>query len=91
MLNSLTHGRDDGLNELQIAILSSPDNIAIELSDDGAPFDPMTDAPAPDLHAALNDRLIGGLGIHLIREMVDDIKYRRETGRNLLTLIVRRP
>lgn len=89
-LNALTHGRDQGLDELEITIRAEVHSLTIEMSDNGAPFDPMNDAPVPDLDAPLETRPIGGLGIFLIRKMVDDIHYRREGGRNHLTLITRR-
>jgi serine/threonine-protein kinase RsbW len=54
------------------------------VSDDGRPFDPLSQ-PSPDIHAPLEDRTIGGLGIHLIRSMMDAVEYRRADGRNHLT------
>lgn len=89
-LNALTHGRDLGLNELEITIKSEMDKLVIEISDNGAPFDPLKDAPIPDPKAPLETRPIGGLGIYLVRQVVDDIQYRRGRGRNHLTLITRR-
>ena len=49
-----------------------------------------TDAPIPDPDAPLESRPIGGLGIYLIRNMVDEAYYKRAEGRNCLTLITRR-
>ena len=89
-LNALTHGRKHGLNELSIIIRSGPESIVIELLDNGAPFDPLTDAPIPDPDAPLESRPIGGLGIYLIRNMVDEAYYKRAEGKNTLTLITRR-
>ncbi len=59
----------------------------IEFRDWGIPFDP-TSYSEPDLHAPITDRKIGGLGIFLIRKMVNEIKYRREEDRNVLTFIL---
>ena len=56
----------------------------------GGHSDPLNDAPEPDPTALLEARSIGGLGIYLIKKMVDDMSYRREAGRNHLTLVVRR-
>lgn len=89
-LNALTHGREHGLDELSISIRSSTDSVVIELLDNGAPFDPLTDAPIPDSDAPLESRPVGGLGIYLIRNMVDEAHYKRADGRNCLTLITRR-
>jgi serine/threonine-protein kinase RsbW len=57
----------------------------LELRDDGQPFDPLG-APAPDLESPMEERGLGGLGIHLVKELADDIQYRREAGFNFLLL-----
>jgi serine/threonine-protein kinase RsbW len=49
--------------------------------DDGPPFDPLGIAP-PDLHAALEDRAIGGLGTHFVRTLMDEVGYRYQDGHN---------
>lgn len=89
-LNALTHGREHGLDELSIGIRSDAESVVIEMLDNGAPFDPLTDAPIPDPDAPLESRPVGGLGIYLIRNMVDDVHYKRADDRNCLTLITRR-
>jgi len=57
----------------------------IEIGDHGVPFDPLA-APEADTTASIDNRAIGGLGIHFMRRVVDDARYRREDGRNILTL-----
>ena len=89
-LNALTHGREHGLDELSIAVKSDTDNIVIELQDNGDAFDPLTDAPVPDPDAPLEARPIGGLGIYLIRKMVNEAHYVRRDELNCLTLITSR-
>lgn len=89
-VNALTHGREHGLDELSISIRSDTESIFIEMLDNGAPFDPLTDAPIPDPDAPLESRPVGGLGIYLIRNMVEDIHYERADDMNCLTLITRR-
>lgn len=89
-LNALTHGRQHGLDSFEITISSDSDIITIELSDNGAAFDPMNDAPEPDFETPLESRPIGGLGIYLIKKMVDGMEYRRDSDRNYLKLTVRR-
>jgi len=66
------------------------DVVEAELVDAGAPFDPRT-LPDPDLTAPLETRRVGGLGVHLVRQYVDEIDYRRENGRNRLRLRKRLP
>ncbi len=61
--------------------------LSIEVGDRGIPFDPLA-APEADTTAALEDRNIGGLGIFFVRRIMDRVEYRREEGRNILTLTV---
>ncbi len=55
------------------------------ITDDGIPFNPLH-AESPDLSEALDDREIGGLGIHLARKVVEEIDYAWEDGKNVVTL-----
>ena len=55
------------------------------LSDKGKPFDP-TAVPEADVSASVEDRPIGGLGIHLVRNIMDKVGYRRIEGKNVLTM-----
>ena len=73
-----------------MSITPDREEVVIEMHDNGAAFDPTKDAPIPDPAAAMDDRPVGGLGIFLIREMVDDLTYRREEGWNHLTITIRR-
>ncbi len=59
--------------------------VILTISDDGIPFNPLTAAP-PDLSLLLHEREIGGLGIHLVRSMFDEVIYHRNVGRNVLTV-----
>jgi sigma-B regulation protein RsbU (phosphoserine phosphatase) len=65
--------------------LSEP--VVLTLSDDGRPFDPVQDAPAPTLEGEVDERPIGGLGLHMIREMGVELNYSREHDRNVLRVI----
>lgn len=89
-LNAMTYGREAGLSDFQVSITPGIEEVLVELHDNGAAFDPTKDAPIPDPEAAMDDRPVGGLGIFLIREMVDDLVYRREEGWNHLTITIRR-
>ena len=87
VINVMNYGHEDGLHEIDIILTTEEDSLTIEIVDDGRPFDPLHDAPIPDVNAELEDRNIGGLGIHLVRKMMDDVRYRREEGKNHLTLV----
>ena len=66
----------------------SGDSFAVEISDRGIPFDVLS-APVPDISAAIQDRPIGRLGIFLVRKLMDDVRYRHENGRNIVTLVIK--
>ncbi len=55
------------------------------VEDGGREFDPAT-APIPDLGKPLEERQVGGLGIHLVRSLMDKMEYKRHATKNLLTL-----
>lgn len=63
--------------------------IRFEFEDYGTSFDP-TSASQPDVDLPLSEREIGGLGIFLVRKMVNEFRYRREGDRNILTFLVRK-
>jgi len=63
--------------------------LVITLTDSGIPFD-IESLPPPKLSADITDRPIGGLGVYLIHKMMDDIRYRRDGNKNILTLFVKK-
>jgi sigma-B regulation protein RsbU (phosphoserine phosphatase) len=69
-----------------LEVMADDETITFELSDDGSPFDP-TKAEQVDVTLPVEKRAIGGLGIHLIRTIMDDVIYERVDDRNILTLI----
>ena len=89
-LNMVNHGHSGGFHEVEIELTSEAEALTIEITDDGKPFNPLNDAPVPDVMGSLNDRAVGGLGIHLVRTMMDEMRYKREEGRNHLILVKRR-
>lgn len=70
--------------------LSDAQDFVIQIIDSGVPFDILT-VQEPDVTAEIDDREIGGLGIFFVRRLVDDVRYRREGGENILTLMLHRP
>ena len=89
-MNTINHGHDGGLHQISITFSSTDDALVIDILDDGKPFDPLTDAPIPNVNAPINERPIGGLGVYLVRKLMDEVTYRREEGRNHLTLVAYR-
>lgn len=62
----------------------------LEFRDEGPPFDPLAQPP-PDLDAPLEQRTAGGLGLTLMRALVDEARYVRDGPANVLRLVKRRP
>ncbi len=89
ILNTLTHGRTTGLSDIEITLESGENSVAITLVDDGAAFDPLNDELPANTDLPLQERSIGGLGLHLVRSMAEDLAYRHADGKNHLTLVAR--
>ena len=87
-INMINHG---GAREpAEITLVSDEARVTIEITDDGRAFDPLTETAPPAVDSAIGDRPVGGLGVHLVKTMMDEARYRREGGRNRLTLVKRR-
>jgi serine/threonine-protein kinase RsbW len=80
--NVIRHGYEDGApHEIAVALGVSAGAVALELVDDARAFDPLS-APAFDVEMPLAERRAGGMGIHLVRSMTREVRYRRIDGRN---------
>ena len=79
-------GGADGASFVSLALHREGDAIHAVVEDDGRPFDPLALA-APDTAAALDEREVGGLGVHFARVMTRSLAYAREGGRNRVTAI----
>ena len=84
--NIIKYAYDDQQeHQILVTIAIDGDLLTISVDDDGKPFNPL-DAPAPDLDLSIEERPIGGLGLFLVRSIVDTIEYRRERDHNILTV-----
>ncbi len=84
--NCIKYGYEDaGEHIIEIKLQISGNELALELTDDGRPFNPL-DASAPNTHLPGQDRSIGGLGIYLVRQMSDRMEYVRAEGKNRTTV-----
>ena len=84
--NIISYGFEDGAeHQIKFTLEKREETLVVQIEDDGKPFNPL-DAAAPDVPRDLDSIDVGGLGIHLVRKMVDDIDYQRVEGRNKLIL-----
>jgi anti-sigma regulatory factor (Ser/Thr protein kinase) len=87
LANELTHGmagRENGSVEVEVGLDQS--RLTITLTDDGPPFDPFAQ-DAPDTTLSVEDRPIGGLGLHLVRKLMDEVSYKRLDDHNVVILV----
>lgn len=77
---------DGGTHTFEVALQKQYNVIIATVCDDGQPFDPTQAVSAPVLDASLEDRAIGGLGVHFCRTLMQRFVYTREKNLNVLTL-----
>lgn len=81
--------KDGAFHQIDVRLSADADMLKLELEDSGIEFNPLN-LGEPELADPVEQREIGGLGIHLVKRMADALDYRRENGRNLLTITVKR-
>lgn len=83
--------KDSGLegNVEMTCRLADAQRFVIEITDSGVPFNILT-VSEPDLTAEIDKRPIGGLGVFFVKQLMDEVHYRREAEKNILTLTVRK-
>jgi anti-sigma regulatory factor (Ser/Thr protein kinase) len=84
--NIILYGYEDAkLHQIELELQYNEQELELKIQDDAKAFNPL-DVPEPDLDLPLEDRPIGGLGIYLMRSLMDVLNYRRSQGKNVLTL-----
>jgi anti-sigma regulatory factor (Ser/Thr protein kinase) len=84
--NVISYGfNDEQRHFIDISLKLTASGLIVSIADDGVPFNPLAET-APDTTLSIEDRPIGGMGIHLVINMVDDISYQRTADKNVLTL-----
>lgn len=90
LTNVMSYGGLPAGSAIEVALDHRPDQLDAVVTDSGPAFDPLAVATPADLQAGLEDRQIGGLGLHIVRGLVDEIVYARTAqGLNQLTLRMR--
>lgn len=85
--NTIKYGYDDpGQHHICLVFTIGPPAV-MTIQDNGHPFNPLVDAPLPDLNAMAEERPIGGLGLHLVRTLATSVSYRRVDGGNRLDIV----
>jgi serine/threonine-protein kinase RsbW len=88
LMNIISHAYPEGPGDVEVSCgTDDGGRMIVEISDAGIPFDPHS-RTNPDVSSDIDDRQIGGLGILLIRKYVDDVRYRRDADKNVLTLVI---
>jgi anti-sigma regulatory factor (Ser/Thr protein kinase) len=76
---------DAGEHEILVRLRVEDADVVVEVEDDGRAFDPLA-RPRVDFDARAGNGTVGGLGIELVRRVMDDVTYRREDGRNVVVM-----
>ncbi|MDR3407362.1 MAG: ATP-binding protein [Methylovirgula sp.] len=88
LTNIISYGFPDARpRDIHVSISLRQDMIEVEIIDNGIPFNPLAQ-PEPDLTLPLEERKIGGLGIHIIRTVMNRLNYHRSDGRNHLKMVL---
>ena len=88
VVNVVNYAYEGGNGFLDIETEAAEGCFILKLKDAGTPFDPLS-APEPDITLAADEREIGGLGIFLCKQMMDEVHYAYEGGCNILTMKIR--
>jgi anti-sigma regulatory factor (Ser/Thr protein kinase) len=84
--NIISYGfQDQSEHLIRVHLSADSDVLTVVIEDDGVAFNPLERIP-PDLPCTLDDCKVGGLGIHLVRNLMDAVAYERRGGTNVLTL-----
>lgn len=87
--NTISYGYPDAKDgQIHIEITIEDDLISVVISDDAVEFDPLT-KETPDINLPLDERPIGGLGIHFVKQLTDHISYKRDNGKNVLSFTMK--
>lgn len=87
LTNTIKYGYDDSdAHPLHVDVCLGPP-ATMRIEDDGRPFDPTAQAPPATLDASIEDRPIGGLGLHMVRAQTAALHYARQDGVNRLDVV----
>lgn len=86
LTNVMTYGYEEAApRDVRIRLTVDGGWVQVEVEDDGRPFNPLA-APRVDTSLPLEEKPVGGLGIHIIRQFMDELDYHRTGGKNILRM-----
>ena len=88
ILNVIKYGyTDEEIHSIDVSLDAQDATVTIHIVDDGKPFNPLVDAPPPNTEGEMEERRIGGWGIHIVRSLMDDFSYVRDNDKNKVKLV----
>ena len=86
LTNTITYGYDDDEpHRIELIVSMEAEEIVVEIVDESNVFD-LSQAPEVDVDSSIEDRMLGGLGLFLVHQMMDGVEHRRVDGCNVVTL-----
>jgi anti-sigma regulatory factor (Ser/Thr protein kinase) len=90
--NTITHGLSQASHgKIEVQITTSDQYLKIIVKDNAPPFNPFSNATKPDVTSSLEERPIGGLGIHLVKQLVIRHEYQYQDKSNVTSLFIALP
>ena len=87
--NVIMHGYAGTPGQIMITCSITSGFVEVQIEDTAPPFNPLS-IPEPEIDENVEERQIGGLGVFLLRQVMDNIVYRYEAGKNILVLVKRK-
>ena len=85
--NTISYGYNDmDVHEITVNVLLRESDLMIRITDDGYEYNPFQEQK-PDTSSSISEREIGGLGIHIVKSIMDNYNYERTSNKNVITLI----
>jgi serine/threonine-protein kinase RsbW len=84
--NAVKYGGRGPRGRMTLALKMRAGDLCVTFADDGIAFNPL-EVQAPDISVELSERQIGGLGIFLVRHLMDEMKYARRSGKNFVVMV----
>ena len=87
LTNAHSHGQTGSdVDSMTVEVKLDQESVTVILTDDGMPFNPFG-LDTPDTTLSVEERPIGGLGIHLVNQLMDQVSYERREGHNVVVLV----